>query len=173
MIFVGYQGIGKSTLGGHSRFIDLESGSFWVNGVRDSEWYKIYAKIAMELSKQGFYVMTSSHKVVRDELLRLAKTDEFCNEKVYIVHPAIKLRSKWIAKLEARYNDTQLEKDYKAWKNAEEQYELNIYDLIRDPFTCIILEDMQYELEDILLNFVSQGEDTSNFSYSITRKNHN
>lgn len=170
MIFVGYQGIGKSTLGGHSRFIDLESGSFWVNGVRDGDWYKIYAKIAMELSKQGFFVMTASHYVVREELLRLVKTDEFCNEVVYLVHPAIGLKDKWVEKLHHRYLQTNLEKDYKAWKNAEEQYELNISDLTKYPFTSIVLEDMQYDLEEILENIVSPIPDEIDFSYTIARK---
>ena len=170
MIFVGYQGIGKSTLAGHSRFIDLESGNFWVNGIRDGNWYKVYAKIAMELSKQGFYVMTASHGVVREELLRLAKTDEFINEKVYVVHPAIQLKDEWIKKLYHRHLQSQLEKDYKAWKNAKEQFEQNIHDLINSPFTSIVLEDMQYDLEEILDNIVSPIQDEIDFSYTVINK---
>lgn len=35
MIVIGYQGIGKSTLANKDlRFIDLESGNFWVDGKR-------------------------------------------------------------------------------------------------------------------------------------------
>ena len=41
MIYVGYQGIGKSSIAGKHNCIDLESGNFWDNGVRADNWYKI------------------------------------------------------------------------------------------------------------------------------------
>ena len=68
MIYCGYQGIGKSTLGGKFNIIDLESGNFWVNNVRVNEWYAIYANMAQHLSNQGFIVFTASHKIFRDYL---------------------------------------------------------------------------------------------------------
>ena len=81
MIIVGYQGIGKSSLAGVGNCIDLESSNFWINGKRDPEWYKPYCKIADHLSKQGYTVFTSSHEVVRRELM-------FCtDEPVYVVFP--------------------------------------------------------------------------------------
>ena len=69
MIIIGYQGIGKSTLAKNSlKYIDLESGNFWINGERDEQWYKPYCNIANHLSAQGYTVFTSSHKEVREEL---------------------------------------------------------------------------------------------------------
>ena len=66
MIVIGYQGIGKSTLANKDlRFIDLESGNFWVDGKRADDWYKPYCQIAEHLSRQGYIVFTSSHEVVR------------------------------------------------------------------------------------------------------------
>lgn len=57
MIIVGYQGIGKSSLAGRDKkFIDLESGNFWIDGKRADDWYKPYCKIAEHLSQQGYYV---------------------------------------------------------------------------------------------------------------------
>lgn len=125
MIIVGYQGIGKSTLAGKDGFIDLESGNFWVDGIRPENWYKMYVKIAVHLSQQGYTVFTASHKVVRDELKRY-------NEKVVVCYPSLKLKEEWIKKLEERYNYTQLEKDFKTWKNAEQMYEENIKDLMNE-----------------------------------------
>lgn len=58
MIFIGYQGIGKSTLAGYNRYIDLESGNFWINGKRDENWYIPYCNIAEHLSEQGYRVHT-------------------------------------------------------------------------------------------------------------------
>ena len=68
MIYVGYQGIGKSSISGKNNCIDLESGNFWVDGKRIDDWYKIYVNIAEHLSNQGYKVFMSSHKVVREEL---------------------------------------------------------------------------------------------------------
>ena len=56
MIISGYQGIGKSSLAGSHNCIDLESGNFWIDGVRDNDWYKPYCKIANHLSEQGYIV---------------------------------------------------------------------------------------------------------------------
>ena len=54
MIVIGYQGIGKSTLAGRDhKFIDLESGNFWVDGKRADDWYKPYCQIAEHLSKKA------------------------------------------------------------------------------------------------------------------------
>ena len=70
MIIIGYQGIGKSSVSGaDSGCIDLESSNFWNEGVRADDWYIYYCNIALDLSKQGFTVFTSSHKEVREYLL--------------------------------------------------------------------------------------------------------
>ena len=111
MIIIGYQGIGKSTLAGRDKFIDLESGNFWVDGKRAEDWYKPYCQIAEHLSAQGFTVFTSSHEVVRKQL-RNSK------EKVFVAFPSLELKDCWIEKLKMRWEDTQLDKDYKAYMNA-------------------------------------------------------
>ena len=117
MIVIGYQGIGKSTLAGrNNRFIDLESGNFWVDGKRADDWYKPYCQIAEHLSQQGYIVFTSSHEVVRKQL-------ENSGETIVVVYPSIKLKDEWIAKLEKRYEESGLEKDYKALMNAKDRYE--------------------------------------------------
>lgn len=146
MIIVGYQGIGKSTLAGINEFIDLESGNFWVDGTRPENWYKMYVKIAIHLSQQGYDVFTASHKVVRDELKKY-------NETVVVCYPSLELKDEWIKKLEERYNSTNLEKDFKAWKNAEQMYEENIKDLMDEKeFIHCELTDMGYELHYELFN---------------------
>ena len=66
MIYVGYQGIGKSSIAGKNKCIDLESGNFWVDGKRDENWYIIYCNIAQHLSEQGYNVFLSSHKLLID-----------------------------------------------------------------------------------------------------------
>ena len=54
MIYVGYQGIGKSSLGGTDKYIDLESSNF----KHEDDWYKTYCDVAISLSKQGYDVVS-------------------------------------------------------------------------------------------------------------------
>ena len=146
MIIIGYQGIGKSSLAGpHLGYIDLESSNFFMDGKRDENWYKAYCSIAKHLSKQGFKVFLSSHEVVRCEL-------EGCSEDVVVIYPDVSLKDKWIEKLRLRYESTLKNKDYKAWKNAEDRYEDNIKELMATPFEQIVITDMNYSLRWLLLN---------------------
>ena len=149
MIIIGYQGIGKSTLSKNqfNIFIDLESSNFFFekNGmlIRDPNWYIPYCKIANHLSEQGFIVFVSSHKVVRDELKKSKR-------KVVAIYPALELKDQWIKKLRNRYNETGLEKDYKALANAEDRYEENIKEIIDDVEDSLVINDINYDLEDII-----------------------
>ena len=146
MIIIGYQGIGKSTLAGERlqfgpAFIDLESGNFWVDGKRAEDWYKPYCQIAEHLSEQGFVVFTSSHEVVRNQLMN-------SKERVFIAFPSLELKDAWIEKLKTRWERTQLDKDYKAYMNALERYEDNIKELMDSPFEQIIIKTEYYHLDD-------------------------
>ena len=119
MIICGYQGIGKSSLAksclieNEIPVIDLESGNFWIDGKRSDDWYKIYANIAVHLSKQGNIVMLSSHKNVRDYLYQMNS-----GERLATIYPTMELKDRWINKLESRYIFTKKDKDYKALMNA-------------------------------------------------------
>lgn len=148
MIVIGYQGIGKSTLAGRDhKFIDLESSNFWVDGKRVDDWYKPYCQIAEHLSQQGYIVFTSSHEVVRKQLVG-------SREPVVVVYPAPELKNMWIDKLENRYRETGLEKDYKALMNAKDRYDENVHELA----TCnlpykLMLTKTDYDLEASLIHF--------------------
>ena len=152
MIIIGYQGIGKSTLAGKRlafglTFIDLESGNFWVDGKRAEDWYKPYCQIAEHLSAQGFDVFTSSHEVVRNQLIN-------SKERVCVAFPSLELKDFWIEKLKARWEKTQLDKDYKAYMNALERYEDNIKELMDSPFEQIIIEKEYYHLDDKIIKLL-------------------
>lgn len=144
MIIIGYQGIGKSTLAKDSwKYIDLESGNFWINGERDEQWYKPYCNIANHLSAQGYTVFTSSHKEVREELKN-------SSEVVKIAFPALELKTDWLIRLKDRYNESMLEKDYKALMNASLYYETNINDLMNEPFDKIVINNIDYNLKKLI-----------------------
>lgn len=143
MIIIGYQGIGKSTLAGKDNCIDLESGNFWVNGKRAEDWYIPYCQIANHLSEQGYTVFVSSHEVVRKEL-------EKSEERVVAIIPAIELRDAWCEKLLERYMLTELYKDFKAWRNAEERYVENISEIMDSVGEVYCIRNMNYHLHTII-----------------------
>jgi len=158
MIICGYQGIGKSSLVRsynylHSNLyhaIDLESGNFWVDGKRCDDWYRIYANIAIHLSKQGNIVFTSSHKIVRDYLASINTT-----ETLAVCYPDISLKDEWINKLQRRYDSTGLEKDYKALMNAKEMFDNNIEDLSsQEGFEKIAIMSINYDLNFVIRHFI-------------------
>lgn len=141
MIWVGYQGIGKSSISGNGN-IDLESGNFWVDNERPKSWVQIYCNIAEHLSKQNYNVFMSSHKEVREELNKR-------NTKFVVIFPTIKIKDKWLKRLEDRYNKSKLEKDYKALMNCKEKFEENICDLMKEKNTLQI-DNIDYDLKDLI-----------------------
>lgn len=152
MIIVGYQGIGKSTLAKNGNgFIDLESSNFFVNGVRQNDWYIPYCNIAMNLSEQGYTVFVSSHECVRNYLSFHAD-----QARLVIVCPSLRLKDQWIEKLEKRYQDTGLVKDYKAMMNAKDRYEENIKELMNTVgFEVLQIDTMDYKLSDVIAAFIA------------------
>ena len=141
MIYIGYQGIGKSSISGNKN-IDLESSNFWVDNERVENWFKIYCNIAEHLSNQGFNVFMSSHKIIREEFNRRGT-------KFITICPCLELKDKWLKRLEERYNKSKSEKNLKALKNAEQCYEENIIDLMQED-EVINIQNIDYNLEDLL-----------------------
>lgn len=155
MIIIGYQGIGKSTLAGNNNYIDLESGNFWHRGVRPDNWYVFYCNIAEHLSAQGYNVLVSSHEVVRNRLRKYA------SEQLCVVYPSVELKNEWIDKLKRRYESTMLEKDYKAWMNAEDRYVDNINELKNSQMPCLEITDMNYSLAQLLSEYKAKMKEKS------------
>jgi len=128
LVVVGYQGIGKSYIGGIDRCVDLESGSFYVGEERDENWYIPYCQTALQIANQGYTVLTSSHKVVY-EFFASAPLPENVG-KVVVFCPQVIHKDEWIARLQDRYDRTGLFKDWKALENAKDRFEENIVELV-------------------------------------------
>lgn len=150
MIVIGYQGIGKTTLAARSlKYIDLESSNFWFDDpetkerVRHSNWYEMYCNIAEDLSRQGYVVFVSSHQPVRE---RLSNSTEY----VIACVPSLVLKDQWIEKLKLRYEETGLEKDYKAYMNAEDRFSENITEIMNSGFDNLIITNANYNLRNII-----------------------
>jgi hypothetical protein len=132
-------------LAGKNNCIDLESGNFWVDGKRDDEWYKPYCQIALHLHQQGYIVFTTSHEVVREYFKEIAGEED--QKRIFVCYPDVGLKKAWINKLWDRWQKSNLDKDWKAWINADQRFEENIRELEVSEFKKIVLETMQYDLE--------------------------
>lgn len=149
MIIIGYQGIGKSTLANKDdKFIDLESGSFWLTNTdgsryRYDNWYEMYCNVAEHLSQQGYIVFISSHEVVRNRLKQ-------SKERVFTLYPDVSLKDQWIKKLAKRYNNSRLDKDYRALMNAIDRYEENIREIENSNFDNIVIRNIDYDLKKLI-----------------------
>ena len=152
MIIIGYQGIGKSTLAGYDKFIDLESGNMFVDGKRADDWYIPYCQMAMNLSDQDFDVFVSSHKVVRDYLSRQ------CTQHVVQIFPSLDLKEFWIYKLKNRWTSSGLDKDYRAYINAQQCFDDNIKDLLSERFDNLQIVKEDYQLLPMIISYkISEG----------------
>lgn len=150
LIIIGYQGIGKSSINSYNNtFIDFESSLFKIDGDRIDNWYVIYCRQAVAMAKQGHIVLVSSHKCVRDEL----STYDQINFSIATIAPSMRLKSKWISKLHSRYINDRSDKNYAAWKNAEECYDSNIQDIANSTcFSHIFINSMDYDLRKIIMD---------------------
>lgn len=150
MIIVGYPGIGKSSISNSdTRCIDLESSNFFVADKRPEDWYKYYVNIAKHLSEQGYTVLVSSHKVVRDELKATNAED------VAVCFPDINIKEQWIERLHDRYKRTGLDKDWRALLNAEQNYMSSIFELYdeatKNGWETLVIRTTNY---DLYLDFI-------------------
>ena len=143
MIYIGYQGIGKSTICKKiDKCIDLESSNFRVDGKRDSDWYKVYANIAKDLSDQGKIVFTSAHMELRNYF------NEQCIEYT-VIYPSENLKEEWIKKLEERYKLEPTQKNMNALLRARTHYCSDILDFMEEK-NRIEIKNINYNLEHII-----------------------
>lgn len=146
MIIIGYQGIGKSSVAGiENGCIDLESSNFQINGKRSNDWYVSYCRIALALSQQGFVVLVSSHKEVREYLVRFV-----FENYIVCVYPETWLQTDWIARLENRYKLFPSDKNYRALMNAKDRFKDNIKELKSWGGFYYGITDMNYDLLNII-----------------------
>lgn len=163
-IYIGYQGIGKSSLAGkNTGFIDLESSNFRLpGGYRPQEWYKYYVYCAYSIANQGYNVLLSSHDVVRKEVYEHRHYRESgyyyptgnSHIKSFVIYPSLNLKEKWIKKLYDRFLAEDTRKNRVAYLNASDRYSDNILEIKEDAlkygFKEIEIQNMDYNLKELI-----------------------
>lgn len=144
-----YQGVGKSTLARKhpNLYIDLESSNY---DKSDPTWALKYVNDAMSLiAKTGKTIFLSSHLVVRETLRALAV-------RYYCIVPHETLQAKWTSMLKFRHSQTNLDKDYRAYMDALDNFVETVKLFNKQEKGCVyVIRDMKYNLEQIIKDFLS------------------
>ena len=166
MIVIGYQGIGKTTCASkRDGVIDLESSNFKVDGERDENWYIIYCRIAISLARQGYIVLISSHECVRSELRKHGSEGKYT---VVIICPHYALKDQWIQHLHNRYIQDRSDKNYAAWKDAEDHFIDSIQSITQGVvFSIIFLNSMDYDLGGLIMSLYRANQSKYNLAPRI------
>nr|DAO98235.1 MAG TPA: P-loop Nucleotide Kinase3 [Bacteriophage sp.] len=118
MIIIGFPGIGKSSVASSTtdihtyyHYVDLESSCYNLTNPdtgkieKCKDWEKFYITVAYHLAKQGKYVFVSNHPAVIKEIITRRHVDSTLDKiPVLFVYPSIRLKGKWIERLQNRYS---------------------------------------------------------------------
>ena len=72
------------------------------------------------------------------------------------MYPALHLKDEWIAKLKLRYENSKLDKDYKAYMNAVDRYGDNIKEIANSGLNCIEIDSMDYNLDELIERAITE-----------------
>ena len=179
VIVCGYQGIGKSTVAKDiPNVIDLESSSFYGadKKTRPENWAYFYVKIAIDQALRGNDVFLSCHDSVREQLY-LQYHDLYDEERSYVaplvIIPAIELKKEWENRLLDRYFISLEPKDRRAYEFHTKEFETNVNELISNtslPLPTIFIRDINYDLRELIYNYLINLDDKYNCSYLKWRR---
>ena len=163
MIYVGYPCIGKSSIAGQDRFIDLES-SLFNDG--SEHWEDKYVAVAKDLDEQGYDVFVSSHIEVRLAL----------KEKGYTficIFPDSKLYDYWFTRTAERYKDRPSDKNLAALVRVTKYFYSDIESLDGEE-NCIVIKNNEYDLEKLKSDLISLRENKdlkdSTYEYYVRKR---
>lgn len=154
LIICGYPGIGKSSIAGWNNCIDLESSLFshYENSCRKSDdiWVREYCNLAYYLALQGYTVMTSTHAAVIDCFDHL-KVAYYKDVPIVIFCPRADMKEAWGIRLMKRYNETNLDKDFRALEGAIRYWNSNMEYMTKQNFPIYCPMSIDYDLRDYIL----------------------
>lgn len=152
-IIIGFPGVGKSTVAkDDTRFIDLESSTFMVDGQRSEDWYKIYVNVAIDLVKQ-YNVFISSHMAVQNYLATLNYNN------VIMAYPDKSLKIVWLKRLSKRCESDPSDKNKRALDYMESNFDTCVDDMDKsNSFMKLRLNSIKQadELHDLILYVIDK-----------------
>ena len=148
LIICGYPGVGKSSIAGRHNCIDLESSLFShdVDGdpLDPNMWVPRYCEVAIDLAKQGYTVLTSTHMKVIEQFERDLPSSRQIPKVIFC--PRSEMKDAWIEKLKDRYYKSKLEKDKRAYEHV-----LKYFDKVKllggSLLPCFSPKEIDYDFE--------------------------
>ena len=171
IIICGYPGVGKTSVGGWDRCIDLESSDFqmgpseriWstvyvrvtdisevmANSNMDKEieplaipaWVEEYCRVGMHLANQGYTVLMSTHPDVITYLSKMS------NNPVVIFCPRLEWKTQWFERVQKRYEETKLDKHRLAMNRVRDRYDEDINGLMHSGLPVYQPDLLYYNLK--------------------------
>lgn len=159
LIICGYPGVGKTSIAGRHNCIDLESSLFShdVDGdpLDPNIWVPRYCEVAKDLARQGYTVLTSTHKKVIEAFEQKKESDTM--PKV-IFCPRVEMKDEWVKRLKERYAKIPSEKNRRAY-----EYILRHFDDVKllggSLLPCFSPKDIDYDLEDCIYEILNIAYD--------------
>ena len=165
LIVCGYPGVGKSSIAGWNKCIDLESsyfshrpvydacdGSYANISIKADIWAKQYCPIAIDLADQGFIVMTSCHKPVIEYFMSAIYPKNVSGTVIFA--PDRRYKKEWIDRLTERYNKTGLQKDERALTRVIQYFHEDIAFLNNCGLPIYTPATLDYDLKDYI-NYIA------------------
>lgn len=155
LIICGYPGVGKSSVAGWKNCIDLESSHFSHDdmgySLDSNVWVPRYCAVAMDLARQGFTVLCSTHSGVINffENLNLRLPDQVGG--IVIFYPRPWMKGKWIERLKSRYQDNPSEKNRRAYEHALRYFDNDLEFLGAASLPCLRPKGMEYDFKRYIL----------------------
>lgn len=159
LIVCGYPGIGKTSIAGRHNCIDLESSLFShdIDGdpIDPNIWVPRYCEVAKDLARQGYTVLTSTHKRVIETFEQKKESD---NVPKVIFCPRVEMKDAWVKRLKERYAKIPSEKNRRAY-----EYVLRHFDDVKllggSLLPCFSPIDISYDLDDCIYEITNIAYD--------------
>ena len=156
LIICGYPGVGKSSVAGWGKCIDLESS--WFSQDKDGNhiypdeaWCEKYCELAIYLASQGFTVLLSTHQAVINTLRDYQLMLKCYRVKVVIFAPRPGMKKEWTLRLFNRYMESEEEKDLRAFVGAIEYWDSKLATIAHSDFPVYSPDTIDYDFRDYIL----------------------
>lgn len=148
MIIFGYPGIGKTSIARSDyRFIDLDSSDpfiRWRWSMKRKDWVTDYCNVALMLSRQGYYVLVSTHPEIIRHLM--GHNEDYC-----FVYPDASISEEWTKRLRARYYDNPNRSTHNAYVRARDHLVEDYQQLEKLHGKRLVIKSMDYELKKYII----------------------
>ena len=155
LIICGYPGVGKTTVAGWKNCVDLESSNFSHDDtgflLDPNDWVPKYCTVAMDLAKQGFTVLCSTHTDVIHyfENMNLSLPEQV--GAIVIFYPRNWMKGRWIRRLKDRYISNPSKRNRRAYEHALHYYDDDLVSLVESSLPCLRPKTPEYDFKRYIL----------------------